>query len=53
MWIKDSSPRQIRAACKAFPLTWLITAQEVGSYKPDLQNFEYMVQEINQVIARL
>jgi len=31
---------------QGFKFDLIITAQDVGSYKPDLQNFEYMVQKV-------
>lgn len=31
-----------------FPFDAIITAQDIGSYKPSLQNFEYMLKEVNE-----
>lgn len=33
---------------KGVPFDLIITAQDVGSYKPDLRNFEYMLREVKE-----
>jgi 2-haloalkanoic acid dehalogenase type II len=33
---------------EGFPFDAVLTAQDIGSYKPDLKNFEYMFKEVKQ-----
>lgn len=33
---------------QGLPFDLIITAQDVGSYKPDLRNFEYMIREVGE-----
>lgn len=33
---------------KGVPFNLIITAQDIGSYKPDLRNFEYMLREVKE-----
>lgn len=36
---------------QGFPFDLIITAQDVGSYKPDLRNFEYMLREVKEKLG--
>lgn len=40
-----------RGPLKGFPFDRIITAQEVGSYKPDLRNFEYMLKTVEEELG--
>ncbi|KAG9008422.1 hypothetical protein FRB90_008906 [Tulasnella sp. 427] len=35
-------------AAKAFTFDLILTAQDIGSYKPDLKNFRYALREVNE-----
>ena len=39
---RDSFTQSNAGSLQGFPFDLIITAQDVGSYKPDLRNFEYM-----------
>ena len=43
---RGSFSRTNSGPLQGLPLDLVITAQDVGSYKPDLRNFEYMLREV-------
>lgn len=42
---RDSFAKTNAGSLQGFPFDMVITAQDVGSYKPDLRNFDYMLKE--------
>lgn len=43
---RESFAKTNAGSLQGFPFDLIITAQDVGSYKPDLRNFEYMLQAV-------
>ncbi|EFZ04223.1 haloacid dehalogenase-like hydrolase [Metarhizium robertsii] len=43
---RESFARTNAGPLQGFPFHLIITAQDVGSYKPDLANFDYMIREV-------
>ncbi|EFY87143.1 hypothetical protein J3459_016722 [Metarhizium acridum] len=43
---RESFARTNAGPLQGFPFHLIITAQDVGSYKPDIRNFEYMVRQV-------
>lgn len=43
---RESFARSNAGSLEGFPFDLIITAQDVGSYKPDLKNFEYMLSAV-------
>lgn len=45
---RDSFARTNQGSLDNFPFDLIITAQDIGSYKPDLRNFEYMLDAVKK-----
>lgn len=45
---RESFSKTNAGPLEGFPFDLIITAQDVGSYKPDLRNFEYMLQKVEE-----
>lgn len=43
---RESFAKTDAGSLQGFPFDLVITAQDVGSYKPDLRNFEYMLHAV-------
>lgn len=43
---RESFAKTNAGSLEGFPFDLIITAQDVGSYKPDLRNFEYMLEKV-------
>jgi 2-haloalkanoic acid dehalogenase type II len=43
---RESFTRSNEGSLQSVPFDLVITAQDVGSYKPDLRNFEYMIEKV-------
>lgn len=43
---RDSFSKTNAGSLQGFPFDLVITAQDIGSYKPDLRNFEYMLEQV-------
>jgi 2-haloalkanoic acid dehalogenase type II len=48
---RDSFAKTNAGSLQGFPFDLVITAQDVGSYKPDLRNFEYMLKDVKARFA--
>jgi 2-haloalkanoic acid dehalogenase type II len=47
----DSIARTIAGPLQGVEFDAVLTAQEIGSYKPDLKNFRYLVEEVKRLFA--
>ncbi|KAL4809875.1 HAD-like domain-containing protein [Aspergillus unguis] len=45
---RESFAKTNAGSLKGFPFDLIITAQDIGSYKPDLRNFEYMLNAVKE-----
>ncbi|KAF2187359.1 haloacid dehalogenase [Zopfia rhizophila CBS 207.26] len=45
---RESFAKTNAGPLEGFPFDLVITAQDIGSYKPDLRNFEYMLKEVKE-----
>lgn len=45
---RESFSKTNSGPLQGFPLDRIITAQDIGSYKPDLRNFEYMLKNVKE-----
>ncbi|CAG9991201.1 unnamed protein product [Clonostachys byssicola] len=48
---RDSFSRTNAGPLQGVPFDLIITAQDVGSYKPDLRNFEYMLDQVKSKLG--
>ena len=48
---RESFSKTNPGSLQGFPFDLVITAQDVGSYKPDLRNFQYMIQEVKSELG--
>ncbi|VUC32169.1 unnamed protein product [Clonostachys rosea] len=48
---RDSFSRTNSGPLQGVPFDLIITAQDVGSYKPDLRNFEYMLEQVKSKLG--
>ncbi|PWY73045.1 2-haloalkanoic acid dehalogenase [Aspergillus heteromorphus CBS 117.55] len=45
---RESFAKTNKGSLQGFPFDLVITAQDVGSYKPDVRNFEYMLRTVKE-----
>ncbi|KAL5357122.1 hypothetical protein BJX96DRAFT_162871 [Aspergillus floccosus] len=48
---RESFAKTNAGSLRGFPFDLIITAQDIGSYKPDLRNFEYMLRKAKETLG--
>lgn len=48
---RDSLSKTIAGRLQGFPFDLVVTAQDIGSYKPDLRNFQYLLKAVREELG--